>query len=44
MVRPTENPSAVIETVFEDLSHSSQHFLNKTMKSVYGAFWSRSSR
>ena len=44
MVRPTENPSAIIETVFEDLSHSSQHFLNKTMKSVYGAFWSRSSR
>jgi hypothetical protein len=44
MVRPSENPSAIIETVFEDLSHSSQHFLNKTMKSVYGAFWSRPSR
>jgi hypothetical protein len=41
MVRPTENPSAIIETVFEDLSHSSQQFLNKTMKSVYGAFWSK---
>ena len=44
MVRPSETPRAMIETVFEDLSDSSQHFLNKTMRGVYGAFWSRSSR
>lgn len=44
MVRPSEKPQASIETVFEDLSDSSQRFLNKTMKGVYSAFWSRSSR
>jgi hypothetical protein len=41
IVRPSETPRAVVETVFEDLSHSSQRFLNKTMKGVYSAFWSR---
>jgi hypothetical protein len=44
MVRPSETPIAMVETMFEHLSDSSQHFLNKTMKNVYGAFWSRSSR
>jgi hypothetical protein len=44
IVRPSETPRAVVETVFEDLSHSSQRFLNKTMKGVYSAFWSRSNR
>jgi hypothetical protein len=44
IVHPSETPRAVVETVFEDLSHSSQRFLNKTMRNVYSAFWSRSSR
>jgi hypothetical protein len=44
IIRPSETPRPTVETIFEDLSHSSQRFLNKTMKGVYSAFWSRFSR
>lgn len=42
IIPPSETPRVIVETVFEELSHSSQRFLTKTMKGVYSAFWSRS--